>query len=101
MSPASALPPVRRLCGSKEAAEVIYCCRELEYQQYQLRQNLSRLALSGPNPMLTEDIAREQQDISQLETAEYTEGLAAVKAAFPRMHLTPGDACMASRASVR
>ena len=82
-APASALRPVRQLCGSKEAAEVIYTCRELEYQQYQLRQDLSCLALNGPSPMLTEDIAREQRDIALLET-EYAEGLAAVKAALPR-----------------
>ena len=62
---------------------MIYTCRELEYQQYQLRQDLSRLALSGTSPMLSEDIAREQQDIAQLEK-EYADGLAAVKAAFPR-----------------
>ena len=82
-APASAPRPVRRLRGSREAAEVIYTCRELEYQQYQLRQDLSRVALSGPSPMLTEDIACEQQAIAKLEK-EYADGLAAVKAAFPR-----------------
>lgn len=59
--------PVRRLFGSKEAAEVIYTCRELEYQQYQLRDHVQRLALIGTDPMLAEDIERETRDIANLE----------------------------------
>ena len=103
-APASAPRPVRRLCGSNEAAEVIYTCRELEYQQYQLRQDLSCLALNGPSLMLTEDIAREQRDVALLET-EYTEGLAAVKRRYShgRCAVTRSRlvvARMAKRASV-
>ena len=81
--PASAPRPIQRLYGSKEAARAVYTCKELEFQQYDLRQDQSRLALHGPNPRLTEDIAHTQRGIARLE-AEYASELEAVKAAFPR-----------------
>ena len=74
---------VRRLLGSKEAADVIYTCRELEYQQYELRAALQRLS-NSPTYYAAADVELYRGNISQLET-EYREELSAVAAAFPRM----------------
>ena len=62
---------------------MIYTCRELEYQQYELRAALQRLS-NSPTYYAAADVELYRGNISQLET-EYREELSAVAAAFPRM----------------
>ena len=70
-APAPAPGPIKRLRGSREAAEVIYACRELEYQQYQLRQDLDRLHHRQGDSMLMEDVARSAQPTLPLSTSPH------------------------------
>ena len=73
------------IVGSKVAAEAIYTCRELEFCQYNLRDALSRMALSdGTDTFLAEEVANEQRHVTEQER-QYAQDLAAVKVAFPQM----------------
>ena len=70
--------------GSREAANAIYACRELEYTQYTLRKDLEELSREPSKESCQEDVRLGQQAVADLQR-EYAAELRAVKAAFPRV----------------
>ena len=82
--PHQATAPVKRLLGSKEAADVTFTARELEFAQWSHRDTVQR-SLNNPSSTFWADEVKNTLDIvSDLEKV-YAEQLRAVKAAFPRM----------------
>jgi hypothetical protein len=86
-APAPAPGPIKRLRGSREAAQVIYTCRELEYQQYNLRQHLDRLYHHQGDSMLMEDVARSAQPTLPLSTSPHPTS----PSPHPTAHDTPAS----------
>ena len=79
-----ATAPVKRLFGSKEAADVTFTVRELEFAQWSHRDAVQRNLDNPSNTFWAGEVKNTLDIVSDLEKV-YAEQLCAVKAAFPRM----------------
>jgi hypothetical protein len=78
--PPSARKQIRRIFGSREAAEAIYACREIEIAQDSLARDLADVG----HPMRAELIEISQRDLANAKD-EYARALLALKVAFPML----------------
>lgn len=78
--PPSARKQIRRLFGSREAAEAIYACREIELAQDSLARSLADVN----HPARAEFLEIDRRDLANGKQ-EYADALRKLKAAFPTM----------------
>jgi hypothetical protein len=78
--PASARGAIKRLFGSREAAEAIYACRDIEIAQDGLAQDAANVS----HPLRAEFLEIGQRHLATARN-EYTAALLALKEAFPAM----------------
>ena len=71
---------IKRLQGSREAAEAIYACREIELAQ----DSLARTLADESHPMRDEFLEINRRDIATAKS-DYATALRTLKAAFPTM----------------